>query len=113
MLCVTLLQGADSSPVPPALLQLGAAVAICYMVLLITREILAFAGKSTKHATTGDNLTEFRLDRLDEDMKACIMRPEYQLHREELSRQLARIEKLLEQMYSTRILFDPKKQGGD
>ncbi len=113
MPCLILFQGAEPSPVPPALLQLGAGVAVCYIVMLITKMILEFAGKSTKAQAMQDNSsrTEYRLDKLDEEMKERITRTEYESRHLDILRQLTRIEKLLEQLYSTRILFDPSKTG--
>lgn len=105
MICMTLLQGADPSPVPPALLQLGAAVAICYIVMLITRQVLDFAGKSTKPQDGAGLRTEYRLDKLDEEMKARITRTEYESRHADILRQLTRMETKLDQMAGSRAVF--------
>jgi hypothetical protein len=112
MLCLALSQVADPSPVPPALLQLGAAVAICYIVMLITRQILDFAGK-TKPPQFGQDATvlrtDYRLDKLDEEMKERITRTEYESRHADMLRALQRIEQKIDRMYGSRSVFTGEK----
>lgn len=94
-------------PIPPALLQLGAAVAIVYFVMLITRMILEFAGKTKPHQPQQDHTsrTEYRLDKLDEEMKERITRTEYESRHADILRQLQRIESKIDKMQGSRAVF--------
>jgi hypothetical protein len=115
MECLILVQSPDPPPVPPALLNLGAGVVTVYIAMLIIKAALDFAKKGgPAQQTSTENLIEFRINQLDERLEACITRNEYNSRNEDISRQLADIKTLVQQLYSTRLLFDPKlpKGGG-
>lgn len=100
------IQGIDPLPVPPALLNLGAAVVICYIVMLIIKQVLVFAGKSTPKAEPDNSSrTEYRLDKLDDEMKERITRTEYESRHADILRQLTRMETKLDQMAGSRAVF--------
>jgi hypothetical protein len=107
MLCLALSQVADPSPVPPALLNLGAAVATAYIVMLVVKLILEFAGKSGKKDPNADasELMDYRLDKLDEEMKERITRTEYESRHADMLRALQRIEQKIDRMYGSRAVF--------
>jgi len=113
---LTLLQ-TESSPVPPVLLQLGSGVAVVWMALQIVQKVLEFVGKKPHGDQApivielkSDPTTEYRLNKLDEEMKNRITRTEYESRHQDILRQLSRIESLIQRMYSTRILFDSKEK---
>lgn len=109
----------ESSPVPPALLQLGSGVAVVWMAMQIVQKVLEFVGKRPVHGEgiqielKSDPTTEYRLNKLDEEMKNRITRTEYESRHQDILRQLSRIESLIQRMYSTKILFDPREKEGE
>ena len=69
--------------------------------------ILEFAGKNTKPQNVQDNSsrTEYRLDKLDEEMKERITRTEYESRHADILRQLQRIEQKIDRMTGSRSVF--------
>ena len=93
----------------PALLQLGAAVVITYLVLQITKSVLEFAGKAPKLGMSdfppvkveieADPTTVYRLDKLDTEMAERVTRTEYESRHRDIQTQLNRIEGKLDRMF--------------
>jgi hypothetical protein len=92
--------------IPPSLAQLGTAVVILYLALQIVKVGREFAGKGPP-TTGGDHSsrTEYRLNKLDEEMKERITRTEYESRQADLLRTVQRIESKLDRMAATRDLF--------
>lgn len=71
-------------------------------------KIAAEATRVAAECASVNRTVEFRLNKLDAETDRRITRPEYQSKNEDIMRQLSEIKTLLDKMYSTRMLFDPK-----
>lgn len=102
-------QGAEIVPAPLA--QLGVAVVVLFLTFKIIQEIRQMLGSGVKKiAPDGphDSRTEYRLDKLDEEMKERITRTEYESRHADMLRALQRMEGKLDNLIGIRKLFTGK-----
>jgi len=102
--------------IPPVLAQLGTAVVILYLSLQIVKVGREFAGKGHRPAEreeeNGTDLrTEYRLNKLDEEMKERITRTEYESRHADMLRSLQRMEAKLDQLIGIRKLFTGREDA--
>lgn len=114
MVCTVLFQQ-QNDIVPAPLAQLGVAVVVLFLTFKIIQEIrqmLSGGPKKSEHDGDGqhDSRTEYRLNKLDEEMKERITRTEYESRNADTLRALNRMEGKLDQLVGIRKLFTGKEE---